>query len=128
MLEKDDWIDTRIPTPPDIEDENFIDLASREAAWLTSITEGRSKISADEFYQSHRTSALGEISYRNYILEKMMFILKYTNDDNKHKAMQGIVLGKNVVYDVPIEFTRHLIKSIKERAEIALKKINLKLR
>lgn len=109
-----------------IEDENFIDLASREAAWLNSVVEGKSKITADEFYQSHRQSALGEISYRNYIIEKLKFILEFTADENKDKAIQGIVLGKQIDYEVPIEFTRYLIKSIKERAEIALKRVKLK--
>lgn len=100
-----------------IENQNFIELALREKNWLLTIE--TTKISADEFYKSHRTSCLGEQSYRNYIIEKLDYIKKYTKGNNLKLAFSSIVLGKNESYEVPIEFTRFLIKSIDERFEKA---------
>ena len=102
-----------------MEEFNFIDLATREKMWLLTVES--TKISADDFYRSHRTSALGEQSYRNYILEKLDYIKKYTKGENFGLAFKSILLGKNISYDVPIEFTRYLIKSINERFERARK-------
>jgi len=60
-----------------IKNQQFIELALREMQWLSTITE--TKISADDFYKSHRLSALGEPSYRDYILNKIKFIQKYAD-------------------------------------------------
>jgi hypothetical protein len=108
-----------------IEQQHFVELATRESAWLNTILDPNipesEKISADEFYRMHKNSSYGLLSYRGYILEKLTFILNYTPEENHHKALRAIVLGENVEYEIPIEFTRELIKSIKERATKALK-------
>lgn len=101
-----------------IEEEDFLDLSIRESEWLNTIQ--TNKISADDFYRSHRNAAYGEISYRQYILEKLQHIMKYTDEENYCNAAQAIVLGRKIDYEVPIEFTRFLMKSIQERAERAL--------
>lgn len=96
-----------------IKNQQLIELALRESLWLSNIkTNG---INADEFYKSHRLSSLGEISYRDYILNKIRFIQKYTDENNSYIAFKAILLGKNDNYDVPIQFTRYLIRSIKRR-------------
>ena len=101
----------------EVEKKQYLDLVLREVEWLKTIM--TSKISADQFYFMHRNSSLGEASYRNYILEKIEFIKKYTSEDNFYIAFKAILLGNNCNYDVPIEFTRHLIKSIEERCKKA---------
>jgi len=96
-----------------IKQKNFVELAFREKEWLATVE--TTKISADEFYISHRTSCLGEQSYRDYILKKIEYIQEYTNENNCYSALCSILLGKKKDYEVPIEFTRFLIKSIEER-------------
>ena len=106
-----------------IKEQNFVELALREKEWLLTIESN--KISADEFYISHRSSCLGEISYRDYMLEKLDHIRKYTSGQNMDSAFRSIVMGKKVEYEVPIEFTRFLMKSINERFKKASEMINL---
>lgn len=69
----------------------------------------------DDFYRSHRLSALGEPSYRAYIINKIKFIQKYTDEDNLANAWRSILLGTINNYHVPVQFTRYLIRSIKRR-------------
>lgn len=97
----------------EVENKQYLDLVLREMEWLTTIK--TNKIPADQFYSMHRNSSLGEASYRNYILEKIEFIKKYTSEDNFYIAFKTILFGRGCNYDVPIEFTRHLIKSIEGR-------------
>jgi len=97
----------------EVKNKQYLDLALREIVWLTTIK--TNKISADQFYSMHRNSSLGEASYRNYILEKIEFIKKYTSEDNFYIAFKAILFGTSCNYDVPIEFTKHLIKSIERR-------------
>lgn len=105
----------------DILFRQMFDLSDREIEWVLNVQ--KSKISADDFYHKHRFSSLGEFSHRSYVLARIEAIRLHTSAENYERAFQMTLFpSKGLSYEVPIEFTRFLLKSIRDRAVFAQEK------